>query len=77
MVDAGDVRAVRLGELDGDGAHPAGRAVDEHPVSGRHPVLGKVVEGVPSKSRGELPPSAASTRAVQGDLAQNSAAGPR
>ena len=29
---------------------------------------------LPSKSRGELPPGAASTRAVQGDLAQNSAA---
>ena len=32
VVDAGDVRAVGLGELDGDGAHSAGRAVDEHPV---------------------------------------------
>ena len=44
MVDAGHVRAVGLGQLDRDGAHPAGSSVDQHPVAGRHSVLGKVEE---------------------------------
>src|SRR4029079_13994719 len=44
VVDAGDVRAVRLGELERDGAHAAGGAVEEDPVAGRYATLREVVE---------------------------------
>ena len=44
MVDTGDLRAVGLGELNGERADTAGGAVDQHPRPGRHPPLRQVVQ---------------------------------